>query len=109
MQNEVKLLAMDTSVMVNSHHESLFKSLGNLHLNICTPQFDKSVFADIEPYIYEWTASKRGSISAEHGLGVMKPEFLHFSKPRPVVDIMRKMKYILDPNGILNPYKVLPK
>jgi len=53
-------------------------------------------------------AAKRGSISAEHGLGFMKPNEIYFSKPKEAVDLMRSIKNIFDPNGILNPYKVLP-
>ena len=37
----------------------------------------------IEPFVYEWVAARRGSISAEHGIGVMKPQFLHMSHPNP--------------------------
>lgn len=62
----------------------------------------------IEPFVYEWIASRRGSISAEHGIGVMKPSVLHLSKPQPVINLMRDFKSLLDPNGILNPGKVLP-
>jgi len=50
-----------------------------------------------------------GSISAEHGLGVMKPDKIYYSKSRPMVDLMKKIKHLFDPNGILNPYKVLPE
>eukprot|EP01116_Phalansterium_solitarium_P001986 TRINITY_DN11845_c0_g1_i1.p1 TRINITY_DN11845_c0_g1~~TRINITY_DN11845_c0_g1_i1.p1 ORF type:complete len:517 (+),score=168.60 TRINITY_DN11845_c0_g1_i1:337-1887(+) len=82
---------------------------GNLHLNISTPRYDESVFQLVEPYVYEYTAKHRGSISAEHGLGVMKPSFLHFSKSSAVVETMRAVKRAFDPNGILNPYKVLPR
>ena len=34
----------------------------------------------IEPYVYEWTSKHRGSISAEHGLGLMKPNKIYYSK-----------------------------
>lgn len=45
---------------------------GNLHLNIMSD--DSSVAADIEPFVYEFTSQRSGSISAEHGLGLMKGE-----------------------------------
>lgn len=53
-------------------------------------------------------ADMGGSVSAEHGLGQMKPQHIHFSKSNVAVDIMRQIKTTLDPNAILNPYKVLP-
>ena len=47
---------------------------GNLHLNIVSYDNDPTLIDDIEPFVYEFTQSKRGSISAEHGLGLMKGE-----------------------------------
>ncbi|KAL0547121.1 hypothetical protein IC582_017044 [Cucumis melo] len=81
---------------------------GNLHLNISTPQYDDAVFAQIEPFVYEWTSNHRGSISAEHGLGLMKANKITYSKSPEIVQIMGSIKKLLDPRGILNPYKVLP-
>lgn len=81
---------------------------GNLHLNVSIPKYDDAVMALIEPFVYEWTTERRGSISAEHGLGAMKADCIHFSKPPPVVAIMQQLKALMDPNGILNPCKVLP-
>ncbi|KAJ8650457.1 hypothetical protein MRB53_003480 [Persea americana] len=81
---------------------------GNLHLNISTPEYDDTVFAQIEPFVYEWTSKHRGSISAEHGLGLMKANKIHYSKSSETVQLMASIKKLLDPNGIMNPYKVLP-
>ena len=55
------------------------------------------------------TAKRGGSISAEHGIGYMKPDKLHYSKQQESIEIMHGLKELLDPRGILNPYKVLPK
>ncbi|KAM0937213.1 putative D-2-hydroxyglutarate dehydrogenase [Dioscorea sansibarensis] len=82
---------------------------GNVHLNISTPNYDDNVFAQIEPFVYEWTAAHRGSISAEHGLGLMKADKIHYSKSTEIVRLMASVKKLLDPNGIMNPYKVLPQ
>jgi len=62
----------------------------------------------IEPFLYEWTAKYRGSISAEHGLGFKKRNYIGFSKSQAAVNIMHSIKQVFDPQGILNPYKVLP-
>lgn len=51
-------------------------------------------------------AKHQGSISAEHGLGVAKNEFLGYSKSPVMIKLMKTVKDMLDPNGIMNPYKV---
>ncbi|KAM7251072.1 hypothetical protein ACFE04_022955 [Oxalis oulophora] len=81
---------------------------GNLHLNISAQQYDSNILAQIEPFVYEWTSKHRGSISAEHGLGLMKANKIYYSKSPETVQVMASIKKLLDPNGILNPYKVLP-
>ncbi|XP_021718089.1 D-2-hydroxyglutarate dehydrogenase, mitochondrial-like [Chenopodium quinoa] len=80
----------------------------NLHLNITSPQYNDDILAQIEPFVYEWTSKHRGSISAEHGIGLMKANKLYYSKSPEVVQLMVSIKRLMDPNGILNPYKVLP-
>ena len=83
---------------------------GNLHLNVSSPTgYHPALLAVVEPFVYEWTAAAKGSVSAEHGVGAMKPEQLAYSKPGAAIEIMRGVKAMLDPKGILNPYKVLPK
>eukprot|EP00803_Ostreobium_quekettii_P000947 evm.model.scf_12EXC.5 EVM.evm.TU.scf_12EXC.5 scf_12EXC:51191-53645(-) len=84
---------------------------GNLHLNISDARGKErqEVREAIEPFVYEWTRERRGSISAEHGLGLMKAECIRYSKPEAAVRIMGAVKKMLDPKGILNPYKVLPR
>jgi len=83
---------------------------GNLHLNVSSPDgYDASLEALIEPFVYEWTERRRGSVSAEHGVGAMKPGELARSKPRAAVALMREVKKTFDPRGIMNPYKVFPE
>lgn len=52
-------------------------------------------------------ASYNGSISAEHGLGAMKAHAIHYSKSGVAVDLMKRIKELFDPRGIMNPGKVL--
>lgn len=84
---------------------------GNLHLNVAIP--DKSnagaVKVLLEPWVYEWVQGKRGSVSAEHGLGQMKMDAIHYSKDDVAVDLMQSLKEIFDPHAIMNPYKFLPR
>ncbi|XP_067658756.1 D-2-hydroxyglutarate dehydrogenase, mitochondrial-like [Haliotis asinina] len=81
---------------------------GNLHLNITSSEFKKEILDLIEPFVYDWVSQHGGSVSAEHGLGLWKRNYIYHTKSRAAVDIMRLMKQVLDPNGILNPYKVIP-
>ncbi|KAJ2722043.1 D-lactate ferricytochrome c oxidoreductase [Coemansia sp. Benny D115] len=80
---------------------------GNLHLNIVAEKFEDRVTDVFEPYVYEWVSSHRGSISAEHGVGLMKRDYLGYSKSPELVDYMKRIKQVFDPKGILNPYKVV--
>ncbi|KAG6836819.1 hypothetical protein H0H93_002841 [Arthromyces matolae] len=80
---------------------------GNLHLNVVASSYTPEIQAALEPYIYEVVASHRGSISAEHGIGAMKTHALHYSKSDVSIALMKKIKHVLDPNGIMNPGKVL--
>ncbi|EDQ89466.1 uncharacterized protein MONBRDRAFT_25135 [Monosiga brevicollis MX1] len=80
---------------------------GNLHLNITSPTASEELFAQIEPFVYEFTREHRGSISAEHGLGLMKARHIHYSQPAANVTLMRQLKGLLDPHGLLNPYKTV--
>ncbi|KAL2164668.1 hypothetical protein VTH06DRAFT_3885 [Thermothelomyces fergusii] len=79
----------------------------NLHLNVSTRRFDERVEQVLEPFVYEWIAERQGSISAEHGLGLMKKKFIGYSRNPTMVGLMKNIKTTFDPNGILNPYKYL--
>ena len=82
----------------------------NLHINMLVPDQANvdTVMASIDPWIYEFLRGVGGSISAEHGIGLMKAEKLQYSKDATQIEYMRRIKNLFDPNGILNPYKVFP-
>ncbi|GAA5820102.1 hypothetical protein JCM3770_003353 [Rhodotorula araucariae] len=82
---------------------------GNLHINIVAKNWDKKVEQAIEPWIYEATAKRNGSISAEHGVGLMKAEMVKYSKTDPAIHVMQQLRRLFDPRGILNPAKYLPQ
>ncbi|XP_063771914.1 D-2-hydroxyglutarate dehydrogenase, mitochondrial isoform X2 [Pseudophryne corroboree] len=81
---------------------------GNLHLNITAKSHSDTLQAALEPFVYEWTAQHCGSISAEHGLGFKKRDHIYYSKSREAVHLMQQLKHLLDPKGIMNPYKTIP-
>lgn len=79
---------------------------GNLHLSAHYP--DKNAPEhEIESVVYETVARRRGAISAEHGIGSLKREFLRYSRSPQELATMRALKAALDPKGILNPGKVI--
>jgi FAD/FMN-containing dehydrogenase len=78
---------------------------GNLHVSVrmsghAIPE------AEIEEVVYGVVSRRRGSISAEHGIGSLKKEFLHLSRSPEEIALMRTIKKAMDPNGILNPGKI---
>ena len=85
---------------------------GNIHYNVTQP-----IGADREAYLKRWydmnaavhavVTKYNGSISAEHGIGVMKRRLLPDVKDPVAMDLMRTLKRTFDPKGILNPGKVL--
>jgi D-lactate dehydrogenase (cytochrome) len=85
---------------------------GNIHYNITQPEgMDKSAFMaledDIQDIVFAIVRKHGGSISAEHGIGIAKRERLPGVKDGTALELMRTLKAALDPNGILNPGKVL--
>jgi FAD/FMN-containing dehydrogenase len=85
---------------------------GNVHYNISQPAgMAKDAFLamwdDIVHAVHEVVLDLDGSISAEHGIGVMKRAELAHVKGAVAMDLMRRIKAALDPKGILNPGKVL--
>ncbi|KPM41530.1 putative D-lactate dehydrogenase, mitochondrial [Neonectria ditissima] len=79
----------------------------NLHLNIPVRRYDPKVEQALEPFVYEWIQKRNGSISAEHGLGIAKKNFVGYSRDETMLGLMKQIKNLYDPNGIMNPYKYL--
>ena len=84
---------------------------GNLHLNILKPkEMDKEVFFNsckkVDPEMFQLIQKFDGSISAEHGIGLLKKDFLGFSRSNTEIELMKSIKKTFDPKGILNPGKL---
>jgi len=85
---------------------------GNIHYNISQPVgADAQAFLarwdEMNEVVYQLVAKFGGSISAEHGIGVMKRKLLPSVKDPVALDLMRTLKRTLDPKNILNPGKVV--
>jgi FAD/FMN-containing dehydrogenase len=79
---------------------------GNLHVIVAPGTDDPAVMRLGEEIAYELLRPIDGSISAEHGVGLERRQFLNISRSAPEIDAMRALKRALDPHGILNPGKV---
>lgn len=77
---------------------------GNLHIAVsCGSVTNK---AEIEKLVYEPLRAFRGSVSAEHGIGVDKKKYLEFTRTDQEIAVMRSVKAAIDPKNILNPGKI---
>lgn len=84
---------------------------GNLHLNILKPDaMPKEEFfakcASVNQWVFDIVQKYNGSISAEHGVGMTKRDYLGYSRSAEEIAIMKAVKAVFDPNGIMNPGKI---
>ena len=79
----------------------------NVHIGVKVQEGEQPEPA-IEDLVYQVVGEWSGSVSAEHGIGTLKRAYLHHSRTPAELATMRALKSTLDPNGILNPGKVLP-
>lgn len=84
---------------------------GNVHINVIKPEeMELSEFKTVcrngDKETFKLVRSFRGSIAAEHGIGLVKKDFLAESVQGEQLAIMRQLKAVFDPNGVLNPGKI---
>ncbi len=86
---------------------------GNLHVNILKPdhlnsdEFMKKC-KEVDKEMFAMIKTLGGSVSAEHGVGLVKKNYLDHTRSGDEIKYMKQIKSIFDPNGILNPGKLLP-
>lgn len=115
--SEVPGFLDDVGDVVTTHYPDLevcwFGHIGdgNLHLNILKPP-DVGILEfqdrcrEINPLLFELIQKRGGSISAEHGVGLLKRDYLSFSRYPGEISRMKAIKSAFDPNGVLNPGKI---
>lgn len=79
---------------------------GNLHIIVNVGPETHALHLQIDEVIYGLIRELHGSVSAEHGIGIMKRPFLPYSRGETEIALMRNLKQSLDPHGILNPGRI---
>lgn len=85
---------------------------GNLHMNVLKPE-DWSIDdfhragRELSPKVFALVQRYNGSVSAEHGVGLLKRDDLGWSRESGEIELMKSIKRLFDPDGILNPGKML--
>lgn len=82
---------------------------GNIHIDIVCPskEIKSKISTIIDQFVYSYVASQRGSINAEHGIGQLKAQVLKQVIQPNVREFMLQLRKIFDPNGILQPNKII--
>ncbi|MDC7699861.1 FAD-binding oxidoreductase [Vogesella indigofera] len=85
---------------------------GNLHINVLKPEalaIDdfRRACEQVNKYVFELVRDFNGSMSAEHGVGLLKHDYLDVSRSHAEIRLMKAMKSLFDPDGIMNPGKLV--
>jgi FAD/FMN-containing dehydrogenase len=84
---------------------------GNLHVNLMKPAAMeiapfRALCAKADENMFSWIQKYEGSVSAEHGIGLLKKHLLRYTRSPREIELMREMKKVFDPAGLLNPGKI---
>ena len=79
---------------------------GNLHIAYAVGENGDNAKKIVNDAVYRPLASRGGSVSAEHGIGLTKKDYLEVSRSPAEIALMRQLKAMMDPNNILNPGKI---
>jgi FAD/FMN-containing dehydrogenase len=100
VRDQVSAVAPDATVWLFGHAAD-----GNIHVNVTGVDPDDDRVTDV---VLHLVARRHGSISAEHGIGTAKRQWLHLVRARAEIDAFRAIKRALDPDRVLNPHVLLP-
>lgn len=115
--SELETFIAEMTVLFERQHREfkmfLFGHIGdgNLHVNMLKPQdmamdqFLKRCH-DLDQELFALVQKHHGSISAEHGIGLLKKDALHYARTADEMKLLRSVKQVLDPKGLLNPGKI---
>lgn len=80
---------------------------GNIHFIIGKKQNSPEIIKAINEVVYRQLKENNGSVSAEHGIGLHKKDYLNTSKSEVEIAIMKQLKTLFDPHQILNPKRII--
>jgi FAD/FMN-containing dehydrogenase len=100
VRDQVSAVAPDAAVWLFGHAAD-----GNIHVNVTGVDPDDDRVTDA---VLQLVARRHGSISAEHGIGTAKRQWLSLTRSSTEIDAFRAIKRALDPDGVLNPHVLLP-
>ena len=84
---------------------------GNIHVNVMTDRNNKDEYDNAQRSvkdIFEAVLKLGGSISGEHGIGLTKKQYIGMELSDTSIELMKSLKKVFDPNGIMNPGKIFP-
>ncbi|SFA72097.1 glycolate oxidase [Flavobacterium swingsii] len=85
---------------------------GNLHVNIIKGDMTDDNWETQVPVgireIFELTVSLKGTLSGEHGIGLVQKNYMDIAFSKTHLELMERIKFVFDPNNILNPGKIFP-
>jgi len=85
---------------------------GNIHVNVMIDKSNKDELSNAQKAveeIFKLTLNLGGTISGEHGIGISKMPYIGMELSPAAIDVMKRVKQVFDPKGILNPGKIFPK
>ena len=85
---------------------------GNVHIDILKDVIPyeewKTMLPDLKRKIYKQALDLGGTVSGEHGIGCLRKNYMPMAMSQDEIELQRRLKLAFDPNGILNPAKILP-
>jgi FAD/FMN-containing dehydrogenase len=85
----------------------LFGHIGDSNLHVVIGDYNEGEFTALKNIVHELTGEFKGSVSAEHGIGKLKTDYLALSRSAEEIALMKLIRQSLDPNNILNPGRVI--
>lgn len=108
MESYVEELRSDLAAKWEEHTCMIFGHLGdgNLHVIVGVGDSSKDAKKAVEEAVYQGLVPRGGSVSAEHGIGLQKRNYLSWSRSADEIAVMQMIKKSLDPKNLLNPGKI---